>query len=82
MTDLDRFTETIEIAGEECRYDPERETALIYCEKCSTRKKWKWFSKAGRVWYTGSCAPSAGISTNHANNGTARRRSFHERQEV
>lgn len=39
MTDLDRFTETIEIAGEECRFDPESQTALIYCEKCSNQEE-------------------------------------------
>jgi len=39
MIDLENYTETIVIAGEEYRYDPKRNMALIYCENCSNQEE-------------------------------------------
>ncbi len=39
MIELDGYTGSIEIAGMECRYDPERSMALIYCENCGNQEE-------------------------------------------
>lgn len=39
MIDLERFTETVIIDGEEYRYDPESGMALVSCENCSNMEE-------------------------------------------
>lgn len=39
MDELNRYSETILICGEECPYDPERKVALVRCENCSNQEE-------------------------------------------
>lgn len=39
MYDLDKFTETIMIGDDECRFDPENNVALVPCSHCSNEEE-------------------------------------------
>ncbi len=54
------YTETIEIAGVECDYDPETHIALIYCSNCSERNEAEVWIEDGQLQYAGFVCDKCG----------------------